>query len=64
MTFIAVHVELPVRLRVHNLKFLHINSFEKSPRRNYLPGANRFFRFGAGLGKSAMQALVIDRLGF
>jgi hypothetical protein len=63
MTFIAVHVEMPSDL-AHNLNFLSPKHSKKIRAENYLPGANRFFRFGAGLGKSAMRALSITRLGF
>lgn len=50
MTFIAVHVELPVRLRVHNLKFFHINRSKKSAPK-LLTGSKSVASFRRGSGQ-------------
>jgi hypothetical protein len=70
MIFIAVHVELLSDSSFTSVDWdeqsgsLFYSHFQRCPRRNHQPGATRFCCFGAELGKSAMQALGIDRLGF
>jgi hypothetical protein len=63
MTLIGAHVELPIRLRVHNLKFF-TSIVQKKSAPNLLTGSKSVASFRRGSGQIGDAALRIDGLGF